>query len=135
MIERENEYREILSRDHGSVEFALFADLLAQEGRYGEALEVCLRGLSANPSYHQGRLILARIFFDMGCYPFAAREVSLLARTFPESESIRRLLAKLGPVGAMEAPLSASPAEGEAILAESDFQVEDIDLLDHELRK
>jgi hypothetical protein len=65
-IENEADLIEMLKADPGNPLFASFAESLRQEGRHQEAMAVCFTGLSANPSCHGGRLVLARCFYERG---------------------------------------------------------------------
>jgi predicted Zn-dependent protease len=86
-----------LAQDPGNPVFAEYADQLRREGQYSEALEICYRGLSANPSVHRGRLVLARVYYEKLFWPFAIREVQQLQKDLPHSETLRRLLTALAP--------------------------------------
>ena len=93
-----------------------------------EAIEVCLKGLSANPSCHRGRLVLARLYFECGYIPFAAREVNILRETLPELASLDRLYKKFYPD-------SAGDSEGETTVAETDFEISELELAGEERKK
>ena len=62
---------QVLSDDPGDPAFIELADHMRRNDRYEEALLTCLKGLSANPSAHRGRLLLARLFFERGFWPSA----------------------------------------------------------------
>lgn len=114
----EEESKNILIDDPGNARFVDYAEFLRKEGRLDEALLISLKGVSANPTLTKGRLILARVFYELGFHAFAAREIRELLATMPENGTLKRLLELL------------SPGEGdfeESVVAESDF---DIDLLD-----
>ena len=116
---------EILKNDPGNPVFADYAEELRLGGRFSEAIEVCLKGLSANPSCHRGRLILARVFFERGFVPFAAREVNILRETLPELKSVQRLYEKFYPD-------VAEDEGGEATIAESDFEISELEMVGEE---
>ncbi len=96
-MSREEELKARLASDSGDPAFAELSDLYMAEGKVGEALTTLLSGLSANPGYHVGRLVLARLFAHLGYAPFAVRELVTLRQQRPECESIRRLLEAISP--------------------------------------
>ncbi len=131
----ESDFTERLSKDPGDSIFVDYAVKLAGSDRHLEALEVCLRGLSANPGCHSGRLMLAKEFYSLGFTPFAIREVRDLCAKIPESESLRRLLNKLSG-GAVSAIGSENDAKGnETTVAEADFDMDDIEELEKDSKK
>jgi predicted Zn-dependent protease len=107
-MSREQELLERLAQDKGDPVFAELADLYMAKGQVGEALTTLLAGLTANPDYHPGRLVLARLFAHLGYTPFAVRELSLLREARPECQSLERLLEAIAPGS------SASPKRGMA---------------------
>lgn len=115
----EEEARSALEGDPGDPRFVDYADNLRKEKRLEEALLVSLRGVSVNPNLAKGRLILGRIFYDMGLHSFAAREVKELLASAPENKTLKRLSELLNPGEGV------NTAEG--VIAESDF---DVDLLE-----
>ena len=129
MDEREEDrYRELLTENPGAPEFVEFAIKLREQGRVEEAILICLAGLSANPDRHQGRLVLARLFYDRRYVPFAVREVEMLTKAFPDSETLNKLLAKLSPGG------GAGSAQNSTV-SEAEFGFEAIDLLEDRFKK
>ena len=136
-------FEEILSDDPGNPIFAEFAESLRQQGTRLAALSVCLAGLSANPTCHRGRLVLARVFFDLGYHAFAVRELEELSIALPKVESITKLLNKFDPgrdgrrlgdkapypqsddVGRAGCP---QPAATEETVAETEFDLAEIEL-------
>ncbi|MBN8550138.1 MAG: hypothetical protein J0M12_12545 [Deltaproteobacteria bacterium] len=126
----ELELRQIVKEDPGNPLFAELAEQLRKSGQHAEALDICLSGLSKNPSCHVGRLVLARVFFDRQMFPFAVRELEALRAALPQSKTIAKLLEKLSP-GASQNPVSvapAAPSEAETF-AETDFDFEELDLI------
>lgn len=148
-----------LAQDPGNPVFAEYADQLRKEGQYSEALEVCYRGLSANPSVHRGRLVLARVYYEKLYWPFAIREVQQLQKELPHSETLKRLLTALAPeegtLIVTEKPNSADELvshstrerggrddyhdsfeeaavieDNELTVAEAEFEIDDFDLLE-----
>ena len=129
---KHEQFIEILENDPGNPVFLEYAESLRSEGRLTEALIVCLSGLSKNFSLHRGRLLLARLFFEQGFYPFAAREISYLARYFPSNTAIQKLHQKLSFAALAADDGSDSVQPQTDIVAEADFDVEDIEGLDEE---
>ncbi len=129
----EQEYRATLNDDPGSPVFIELADLLYREGRMTEAVEICLGGLTANPSAHRGRLLLARFYYEKGYLPFAVQEVEKLTSALPQNEELAKLLQKLAP-GSKPSVSTAqgNPASSEKTLAEAEFDLGDIELIDEE---
>lgn len=119
----EESYRNRLQGDPGDPLFAELADLLRAQKRYDEAFLVCFEGLTANPQCHRGRLVLARLFYEKLLWPFAVRELQELRAALPDNPHLSRLLDRLQPGG-----------EGgdisEATVAEKDFELTDITILD-----
>ena len=89
---------------------------------------VCFNGLAQNPAHHKGRLVLARIHYELGQIPFAIREITELCRALPDSKSLKRLRDKLAP----ETAPAASPAAGtaEETVAEADFDFEELEMIE-----
>ena len=125
MAQTEDELKAALARDPGGAAFVLLAEILIRDGRFTEALPVLLAGLSHNESSDVGRLLLAETFYHLNYLPFAAREVSELSTRVPQSESLRKLLALISPQATEKAE-----KEEEGTVAETEFDFEDIDLLD-----
>jgi len=115
------ECRAIIAKDPGNSLFPDFADFLRRRKEYDEALRVCLAGLSANPAQHLGRLILARLYYDLGFKIFAIREITELTRQFPESMTIRRLHEALSPEA-----VSSTAVSAEQEIAEADIDLDDL---------
>jgi hypothetical protein len=74
---------------------------------------------------------LARSYFDKGFIPFAARELEILCRDLPQSKTLRKLLETVAPARAkMLGPIGEAPqGVGESTVAETDFSLDDIELL------
>ncbi len=80
----------------GAPEFAELARLLSEKDETrAEAREICFRGLNANPSNAQGRLVLAKLFYLDGLGEFCVRELIEL-RKYSEAKAIDKLLAAFG---------------------------------------
>ena len=123
-------FEALLRDDPGNPAFANFAESLLNQGKWSEALEVCLAGLSSNPSCHKGRLLLARVYFERNHLPFAVREVRELLDALPENKFIRRLLERLSPESAASSGHRTTGNTGEEkTVAEAEFDIGEIDLL------
>ena len=120
-----DETRALLQEDPGNPAFVDFAEELRRAGELREAMEICLAGLSANPSSLRGRLVLARIFYESGYSPFAAREIAELQRARPESESLRKLAMQLGS----EISQAEPPLEQSEVVAEGEFNLDVLETL------
>lgn len=72
-----------------------YAEALRARGEFIMALEVCQRGLAQGPPTVAGRVLLARIHFDMGKYETAESECIAALAQAPESISARRLMVQL----------------------------------------
>ncbi len=125
-----------LEEDPGNPVFVEFAQQLRSDGRLEDAAIVCLRGVSANPDEYRGRLLLANIFYQLECIPFALRELHLLQAHFPESTSLAKLLQKLDPSsGAAAEAMSSKEVKDskmgseERTVAETEFDFDDLEAL------
>jgi hypothetical protein len=108
--------------------FVLKARSFREQKQFGDALVTLLTGLSENTDQPDGRLELARIFFEMGCYPFAAREISLLHDLMPDIRSIAALNERLRcylPDDVRERGTSASKPQ--TVVAEAEFDLSALD--------
>lgn len=109
-------------------DFSKKAEMLRKEGRLEEALMTCLFGLSEDFSCYQGRLVLAHIYYDLKLLPFCAEEIEKISLAYPENSAIRSLRDKF-----MIAPLpqekEPSKEGAEEVLAEAEFDFDDIDLV------
>ncbi len=108
-------------------EFIGAAEKFRLEGFHSDALVLLLKGLSENPSHHQARLLLARVFFELGCVPFALNELAFLSQRFPKNENLKKLIRELG--GNVAAAQSESMA---AVVAESEIDFDAIEGLEEE---
>lgn len=126
MMNDEEAYIARLTEDPGDECYADYADFLRVRKRFSEAVGVCLAGLSADPGYRRGRLILARVFYDAGFLPFAVREVEELQRQAPDNPALKRLLdVMLQDMSSVEG--ESGIVEGETTVAESAFDIDDIE--------
>ena len=97
MSSEEITLREALSTNPGAPEFVSLAELLRAARRHFEALGVLVAGLSASPDNHKGRLLLARVFYELQAIPFAVRELKELCLALPGNKPLVILLEKLAP--------------------------------------
>jgi hypothetical protein len=132
MATKEDKIKEKLLEDPGNPVFAEFAEYLRRKRLMTEAMGICLSGLSANPSCHPGRLVLARIYYSLSYMPFASRELEALLTVFPEDQSLRRLVLALNPTFTEIRPDDRQLSLGgaETLIAETAFDMGDLDLLD-----
>jgi len=129
------ELEALLGQDPGNGVFADYAELLRSEGQIDLAMDSCLRGLSINPGIHKGRLTLARLYYEKGFLPFAIRELELLRAALPDNRSISKLLEKFQPGSTQSNLVPHQSAESSSTIAESEFEVGDLDLLDEDDEK
>ena len=120
----EEEYRGILAKDAGNAVFIEYAKLLIAQDRLPAALMVCLKGLSSSPGERRGRLMLARVFYELGMLPFAAREIEALSLDLPECGSLRSLRDRLSPG---YSPQGSSGGTEEGMVAEMDLAFDELD--------
>lgn len=128
----------ILEKDPGNSLFVDCVEELMVRAEILQALEVCLKGLSHNPSQHSGRLLLARIFYQMGCLPFAIEQLQIIQRETPNNTALNKLIVKLGgTIKVGEGPKSSTNEKSPEIdtLAEADFDVLDLEALGEDLER
>ena len=85
-----------LVADPGDPVFVLVAKALVEQGQVFQSYEILLAGLSHNPDCHEGRLVLAKLYFEQDFLPFCVKELRYIAEKLPNNKSIRRLLDKFG---------------------------------------
>ncbi len=127
----EKSAQDILAEDPGNPFFADYAEQCRGASRFAEAVSVCLKGLSANPSCHTGRLVLARVLFENDCVPYAVEELEKLRIALPDNKFIPRLLDKIAPAETHAAVPAAAAGAAETV-AETEFSFEDIELLEED---
>lgn len=135
-----SELEQTVKDDAGDPAFAELAELMILSGDLQEALQVCIKGLSIAPDVHKGRLMLARVFFELEALPFAAREVKVLLDEFPDNKFLRRLYEKLCPdmagVSDSREEYETTDDSEEVIVddtvAEAEFDFDSLDLLEGE---
>lgn len=76
--------RQKLGENPESLVFAPLADSLRKSGSLPEALEVCLKGLERHAHYHNARVVLGRIYEDMGKPSEAEAEYQKVLENDPE---------------------------------------------------
>jgi len=86
-----------LSADPAHESYFGVAQLLAGEAKLLEACGVLMRALDVNPALDRGRLLLARLYFEIGAPRFAAREIRELVQRNPQLKSLERLREALEP--------------------------------------
>lgn len=118
----EDSAENILAEDAGNPLFVEVAARYRAKGELNKALSVCLRGLSANPAMHLGRLLLARVLYELKYYPFAAKEVQQLVLELPELQSLKKLLKALSPDTNSES-LTVMPDKADDIIAETEIEL------------
>ena len=123
----ENESQSGQRGESAGAEFLVQAESMRLEGAHQDALLLLLKGLSESPSNHPARLLLARVFFELECAPFALREVGQLISVFPDNQSLRKLYQAMGGV----TPVTTSTA-AESVIAESEIDFDAIDDLENE---
>ena len=122
----EMNFEEILKHDPGHPCFVDYAESMRAAGNLDRSQEICLRGLSANPGAHLGRLLLARLYYEKGYYPFCAEQIRLLAGECPEVQSLGRLLRALSP-DLKSQQLKPEAGASEETIAETELEVDLID--------
>lgn len=124
---KEDELRIRVQQNPADPVFADLIALLIARDAFGEAILVGLKGVSANPDCHKGRLLLAHALFRAGCVPFAAREIEELVREFPDKIHLRNLLSRLRPDSA-SGELQAGEGNGaEKEVADIEFDPDALD--------
>ncbi|MCO6429278.1 MAG: hypothetical protein J5J00_00330 [Deltaproteobacteria bacterium] len=128
----ENEIERILLENPGDPLFLKYAEELMKSAKFEQALMVCLRGVSKSPAQLRGRLLLARAYYELGMMPLAAEQMKVVAQSAPESLPIQKLYNKLSVYLWQPGDHSAFSGPGEAVMAEAEFDIGDMDLLEEE---
>lgn len=123
--------REKVEADPTLSEFVEVAEELWSSGERGDALTICLRGVSCNKSAYRGRLLLARMLFELDCISLCVRELKELHQDLPESLLLSRLLEKFG-VAADKKAAKVSSSKSEQTVAEADFDLDELAMLEDE---
>ena len=126
------EAKKAFEADPGSASAVIYAKQLIAANKTTDAMAVLMKGLSANPNLHLGRLLLAKLYFGQGYIPFAAKEIKELCRQAQDNTALKRLLQKLEPTGTADSDVQSKKeaAKTDAVIAETDFDFGEIDLLD-----
>lgn len=135
----EDQYKQLLAVEPGDDVFVDYADLLRRTGRLPEALVVALTGVTHATDHTRGRLLLSRIYYELGLLPLAVVEVKRLQAEHPELRFLKQLLLKLAPDEKVsEAVEESAPTEGaapagsnESTLAEGEFDFEGLEELEN----
>lgn len=131
---RMDEYTEILGKDPGNPVFAEYAEELRAGGERTKALEVCLAGLTANPSCPRGRLVLARVYYELGFFPFAQRELDQLSKEMPDSKLVAKLIERLREDSGGSPSAEVTGAKQE-VVADVEVDIGDLDQIEVEIDK
>src|SRR3989454_43572 len=103
--------KERIARDPLSRAFLQLAEEYRRDGRYKDAVEVCLEGLARHPTYHTARISLGRTYMEAGDLENARRAFSDVLELQPENHLAGKLLAevqkKTGDVGGAAEPYRA----------------------------
>ena len=96
-----------------SVVFIPLAQICREQGLLSQALEICESGLVHHPNSISGRLLLARIYFDLDQLEDARRLVDEILREMPaqrEAQALRDQMKRLGaPLQEKEVPGKKPP--------------------------
>ncbi len=87
--------KERIARDPLSRAFLQLAEEYRRLGRFKEAIEVCLEGLSRHPTYHTARISLGRTYMEAGDLENARRAFSDVQELQPENHLGGKLLAEV----------------------------------------
>src|SRR2546428_5190460 len=84
-----------IARDPLSRAFLQLAEEYRKEGRYQEAIDVCLDGLQRHPAYHTARISLGRTYMEGGDLENARRTFVEVLELQPENHLAAKLLAEI----------------------------------------
>src|SRR5882762_1706099 len=84
-----------IARDPLSRAFLQLAEEYRKEGRYQEAIDVCLDGLQRHPAYHTARISLGRTYLEAGDLENARRTFVEVLELQPENHLAAKLLAEI----------------------------------------
>src|SRR5881296_1709416 len=84
-----------IARDPLSRAFLQLAEEYRKEGRYQEAIDVCLEGLQRHPAYHTARISLGRTYMEGGDLENARRAFVEVLELQPENHLAAKLLAEI----------------------------------------
>src|SRR6266568_9575873 len=83
--------KERIARDPLSRAFLQLAEEYRRDGRYKEAVEVCLEGLARHPTYHTARISLGRTYMEAGRLDEARRTLAEDLEMAPENHLAGKL--------------------------------------------
>src|SRR5213594_3017661 len=84
-----------IARDPFSRAFLQLAEEYRKDGKFKEAIEVCLEGLQRHPTYHTARISLGRTYMEAGDMENARRAFSEVLELQPENHLAAKLLAEI----------------------------------------
>ncbi len=84
-----------IARDPFSRAFLQLAEEYRREGRFQEAIEVCLEGLGRHPTYHTARISLGKTYMEAGDMENALRAFTEVLELQPENHLAAKLLAEI----------------------------------------
>jgi tetratricopeptide (TPR) repeat protein len=84
-----------IAHDPFSRAFLQLAEEYRKEGRFQEAIQVCLEGLQRHPTYHTARIALGRTYLDGGDMENARRSFVEVLELQPENHLAGKLLAEI----------------------------------------
>ena len=138
----QNDIEKRLLADPGDPVFVLVSKALVEQGEVFQAYDILLAGLSHSPDCHEGRLLLAKLYFERDFLPFCVKELNFIAERLPKNKSIRRLLEKFGSDSGIVPESdkksedlkadksSVTISDSDETVAEMEFGFDDIDLLE-----
>jgi len=92
--------QKILEADPNSQIFAALADAYRKKGLAQKALEICKKGLEANPDYASAYVVLAKVFIDQNNFEEADRQIQKAIHAGGRTRSVdllqSEILIKLG---------------------------------------
>lgn len=78
-----------------SVVFIPMAEICREQGFVEEARQICEEGLAQHPRSVSGRLVLARIYFDLELYEEARKMIEGILQEFPAQKEAHTLLNRI----------------------------------------
>lgn len=104
-------------------------------GDLDSALKTILQLLSQTPDSPRARLLLANIYYLLGCVELSAEEVSRLHERFPDRESLHRLLKRLDPSFDEVSASSETVGEADEVTSAPKPETEDTDPSERETER
>lgn len=84
-----------LQKEPSSRVFLELAREFYDNGSFEQAADVCVKGLRQYPTYLSARVLLGRIYFDMGCLPESRAEMETALSQAADNLIARRILAEI----------------------------------------